>query len=113
MEVPLGSARLTRQPFSALAPAVTVTLATKPPLHWFCTAYAAEQAEVPVLGEVLGVVLGEVLGVVLGEVLGVVLGEVLGLSVRFFCWTCHWVWHRPQLEPTKLAPAVVSPFRRH
>ena len=71
------------------------------------------QAGVPLGGGVVGggVVGGGVVGG--GVVGGGVVGGVPPSSVRFFCWTVHWPWHRPQSAPTKLAPAVVSPLRRH
>ena len=36
-DAPLGRARVTRQPVSAVVPAVTLTLATNPPFHWSWT----------------------------------------------------------------------------
>src|SRR5688572_14216488 len=89
IDAPPGRPRVTRQPFTAAVPAVTVTEATKPPFHWSCTEYAAEQADG-------------------GGVVGVPPSRV-----RFFCRTCHCVPHRSQFAPTKLPPAVVSPLSRH
>src|SRR5262245_26748330 len=47
MVVPLGRFTVTRQPVIALAPAVTFTLATKPPSHDLLTLNAAEQVRPP------------------------------------------------------------------
>src|SRR3954447_24794538 len=49
--VPLGSARVTRQPVTAAAPALTVTLATKPPDQELATLYAAVQLLPPPEGD--------------------------------------------------------------
>ena len=83
---PAGKARVTAQPRIAGEPAVTFTLAVKPPCHWFTDT----DAEQPLVGGVdEGVDEGVVEGVVEGVDEGVV--EGVGPPARVgVCQVLHW-----------------------
>ncbi|GIE16011.1 hypothetical protein Afe05nite_78510 [Paractinoplanes ferrugineus] len=69
--VPEGRVSPVVQPLSGVEPAVTRTVATKPPFHWLSVTEALHPAPVGgVVGGVVGVVVGGVVGVVVGGVVG-------------------------------------------
>ena len=86
---PDGSDALTLHPFSGAEPAVTRTVATKPPVHWF-TVSIAEHVPLDGGGVVGGGVVGGCVvggGVVGGGVVPLALQDAVGVALLPFLYT--------------------------